>query len=288
MEPDDARSHFFRLGLAGYPLEHSFSPAIHLCALEAANLKGEYRLYPVPPFPSGVSSLAELLDRVKTGELSGLNVTIPHKQAVLPLLDRLEPAAQRIGAVNLVYRQDGCLVGDNTDAAGFLVDIHRFMAAQNISRGRALVLGAGGAARAIAVALVDDGWQVTIAARRVNQALELAQCLRPDYLETIPLNAGSVIDLKDVRLIVNATPVGMAPHEEGIPWPSEAPLPASAAVYDLVYNPAETRLVQAARRAGLPAVGGLGMLVEQAALSFERWTGRQAPRPAVRRAVGLA
>ena len=278
----------YRLGLLGYPLGHSFSPAIHARALSTAGLSGDYRLYPVPPLPAGRQRLQLLLDCLRCGELHGLNVTIPHKQAVLPLLDRLEPAARRIGAVNLLYCRDRQLVGDNTDAAGFRLDLLRFMTANALQRGHALVLGAGGAARAVAVALLEDGWQVTIAARRPEQALGLVQYLLPDKIEFIPLAAGCLAGLTGIALIVNATPAGMAPDDAGNPWPAGVALPAGSAVYDLVYNPVETRLLHTARAARLPASGGLGMLVEQAALSFERWTGRQAPRPAMRQAAGLA
>ena len=279
---------FFRLGLVGHPLEHSLSPVIHSCALEAAGLSGEYCLYPVPPLPSGSQGLQALLDRLRHGELHGLNVTIPHKQSVLRLLDWQEAAARRIGAVNLLYYRDGKLVGDNTDAAGFQLDLLRFMTANNINCGQALVLGAGGAARAVTSALLDDGWQVTIAARRPWQGWAIAENLLPKKIEIIPLAAGRLSALHGVGLVVNATPAGMEPHFEGSPWPADVALPAGSAVYDLVYKPADTRLLQTARAAGLPASGGLGMLVEQAALSFERWTGRQAPRLAMRQAAGLA
>lgn len=279
---------FYCLGLIGHPLGHSLSPAIHSRALAAAGLSGEYRLYPVPPLPSGSQGLQELLDRLRCGELHGLNVTIPHKRAVLSRLDWLEPAARRIGAANLLYCRDGRLVGDNTDAAGFRLDLLSFMTANALRCGHALVLGAGGAARAVAAALLDDGWRVTIAARRPEQAQIIVEDLLPDKIEFIPLAGDCLASLTGISLIVNATPAGMAPDFTGSPWPAGVALPAGSAVYDLVYNPVDTLLLQTARAAGLPARGGLGMLVEQAALSFERWTGRQAPRPAMRQAAGLA
>ncbi len=288
MQPANQAQRFFHLGLAGYPLGHSLSPALHARALAAAGLDGEYCLYPVPPTSSSSQALRALLGRLRRGELDGLNVTIPHKQAVLPLLDRLEPAARRIGAANLLLCHNGQLVGDNTDAAGFLVDLHHFIDGLSLRSRRALVLGAGGAARAAAAALLDDSWQITVAARRPEQALSLAESLLPGVVKVIPLAAGNLARLPSVDLVVNTTPVGMAPDEDGCPWPSGLPLPPGAAFYDLVYNPRQTRLLQLAHAAGLPAVGGLGMLVEQAALSFERWTGCPAPRSAMRQAVGLA
>ncbi len=279
---------FFRLGLAGFPLGHSLSQVIHTRALSAAGLSGEYRLYPVPPVSTGGTSIQELLDRLRRGELHGLNVTIPHKQAVLPLLDGLEPAARRIGAANLLYRRNGRLVGDNTDAAGFRLDLQSFFSANNLERGQALVLGAGGAARAVIAALLDEGWKVTVAARRAEQAQTMAESLLPEKIAAVPLTGDCLASLQGMNLVVNATSAGMAPDLAGSPWPAGVPLPGGSAVYDLVYNPADTRLLQMARAAGLPVRGGLGMLVEQAALSFERWTGRQAPRQVMRQAVGLA
>ncbi len=288
MEPGIGQPHFFRLGLTGYPLGHSLSPAIHNAAIASAGLQGEYCLYPVSPLPSAPQALSDLLDRLRHGELDGLNVTIPHKQAVLPLLDWLEPAARRIGAANLLYCRRGQLVGDNTDATGFYLDLRHFLQRMPLHDQRALVLGAGGAARAVAAALLDDGWQITLAARRLEQAQALAHSLLPARFTVIPLVADSLANVVGTTLLVNATPLGMSPNQESCPWPVELALPAGAAVYDLVYNPPQTCLMRRAQAAGLPAAGGLGMLVEQAALSFERWTGRPAPRPAMRQAVGLA
>ena len=115
----------FHLGLIGWPLGHSLSPNLHDAALAALDLPGEYRLYPVPPLPEGQARLAELFEQVRSGDLDGLNVTIPHKQTVLPLLDELTPTAPAIGAANLIFLKDGQLIGDNTDAAGFLADLQR-------------------------------------------------------------------------------------------------------------------------------------------------------------------
>ena len=116
---------FLRLGLTGWPLGHSLSPKLHSAALQALGLEGEYRLYLVPPLPEGQEQLKTLVKQVRAGEITGLNVTIPHKQAVLPLVDELTPAARAIGAVNTLYLWDGRLVGDNTDAPGFLADLRR-------------------------------------------------------------------------------------------------------------------------------------------------------------------
>ncbi len=257
-----------QLGLIGYPTGHSLSPEIHKAALKECDLKGDYSLFPIPPDDLG--ALKALLARVRDGEIAGLNVTIPHKENVIPLLDELTPIANTIGAVNTIYMNNGKLTGDNTDVPGFLVDLKRFVEI----RKSALVLGAGGSARAVVYALIVDGWEVAIFARRPEQVQELsAQFPSPDFrIASIELTAlNSLFSLPS--LIINTTPVGMSPNVDASPWPANLPFLPNTAVYDLVYNPRETKLVKDARAAGLPATTGLGMLVEQAALAFEIWTG---------------
>ncbi len=159
----------FSLALTGYPLSHSLSPKIHAAALKDCGLSGEYNLLPIPP--GDLNGLTALLNRLRGGELQGFNVTIPHKQTILPLLDALTPAAQAIGAVNTVFGQNGQAVGDNTDAPGFLADLRHCF--PSLLVGKAQVLGAGGSARAVVYALTQAGWQVSISARRAGQAEEL-------------------------------------------------------------------------------------------------------------------
>ncbi|HEX5840595.1 MAG TPA: shikimate dehydrogenase [Anaerolineales bacterium] len=271
-----------QLGLTGYPLGHSLSPRIHKAALDACGLPGKYSLFPIEPDdPNG---LKEVLDRVRTGEISGLNVTIPHKQNVIPYLDELTQMAQTIGAVNTVYLRDNRLIGENTDAPGFLSDLNQFLSTETRRHGEysALVLGAGGSARAVVYALVTDGWQVTVAARRLKPAEQLAALF--DGVNVQELNLRT-FQHSNLHLIVNTTPVGMTPHIHHSPWPENIPFPTRAAIYDLVYNPRQTKLVRDACAQGLSATTGLGMLVEQAALSFELWTGCQPPRDILFEAV---
>ncbi|MEJ5226181.1 MAG: shikimate dehydrogenase, partial [Anaerolineales bacterium] len=246
-------------------------------------LQGHYDLFPIPPHEP--AALRHLLERVRAGEIHGLNVTIPHKQTVLSLLDDLTPSARAIGAVNTIYQRDSVLVGDNTDAPGFYTDLMRFLASLggHSRPAHALVLGAGGSARAVVYALLTNGWQVTLSARRPEQAHALAADFAA--LTGQPLSVISLADLAALpsfdappALIVNTTPLGMHPHTDQSPWPSAVPFPPNAAVYDLVYNPRETLLLQQARAAGLPAISGLGMLIEQAALAFQRWTDCAPPR----------
>ncbi|HVN55591.1 MAG TPA: shikimate dehydrogenase [Anaerolineaceae bacterium] len=287
----------WHLGLTGWPLRTSLSPRLHQAALAAAGLEGDYGLFPVPPLPEGAADLAELTGRIRREDLDGINVTIPHKLHVIPFLDQLAPAAEAIGAVNTIFVRDGILYGDNTDAPGFLADLRLQMGAGIAglnSRRSALVLGAGGSARAVAYALARSGWEIWIAARRVEQAQQLADqiagFLSQDgrefhviVLESEDLHNASA----DFSLVVNTTPLGMAPDVSASPWPADLPFPRGAFVYDLVYAPAETALVRRAREAGLRAANGLGMLVEQAAEAFERWTGHAAARERMRQAVRL-
>lgn len=275
----------YSFGLIGYPLGHSLSPQIHGAALHALRINGEYGLYPVPPLPEGQAELAALLNRIRSGEIHGLNITIPHKQNVIPLLDELTPAAQAIGAVNTIFIREGTLVGDNTDAPGFWADLQQLPSSFTLHPS-ALILGAGGSARAVAYTLLNQGWQVSILARRVAQTQELCEQLSgfSDQISVADSDHQS-LDIDNFCLIVNTTPVGMHPHIDISPWPEGLPFPENAAIYDLVYNPRKTLLVRQARAAGLPAITGLGMLIEQAALAFKRWTGLEAPRKAMREAV---
>ncbi|MEW5828959.1 MAG: shikimate dehydrogenase [Chloroflexota bacterium] len=287
----------FNLGLTGYPLGHSLSPKIHKAALASCGLEGGYSLFPIPP--DDLDGLKALLARLRRGQLHGLNVTIPHKQAVIPLLDALTPTAEAVGAVNTISMQNGQLTGDNTDAPGFLADLKRCMVISNwelpgtnyqlpITKS-ALALGAGGSARAIVYALVNDGWDVTISARRPKQAQALiAQFPNTDFrISSIEYHPAALYSLLPaLSLIINSTPLGMSPNIHESPWPADLPFPPNAAVYDLVYNPRETKLVREARAAGLPAATGLGMLVEQAALSFEIWTGCSPDRDVLFDTVG--
>ena len=293
------------LGLIGYPLGHSLSPKLHNAALSYCDLQGEYSLFPIEP--DDVQNLKGLLGRVRSGEITGLNVTIPHKQHVIPLLDEITETAQAIGAVNTIYLRNKKLIGDNTDAPGFLADLKRFLRQAQSStlaprsgreptgarwpgahlpwravpgsagvgnRKSAIVLGAGGSARAVVYALLKDGWNVVLAARRIEQAGQLADSFNNCDIH-ITDSTLSNIELSPIALIVNATPVGMSPNMDQSPWPGNIPFPQHALIYDLVYNPSQTKLVKDARTQGLSAITGRGMLIEQAALAFQLWTGKQ-------------
>ena len=192
---------YFQLGLIGYPVNHSLSPKIQNAALKACGLEGNYSLFPIAS--DDVQALKDLLDRVRSGEITGLNVTIPHKQNVIQFLDELTVTADSIGAVNTIYLSNHKLVGDNTDAPGFLADLKNFLTLECGSKlshmqelvptlqKNAIILGAGGSARAVLYALVNDGWNVTIAARRIERAQQLANSFT-DYQLLRSILAGQI------------------------------------------------------------------------------------------------
>ena len=270
-----------KLGLIGYPVSHSLSPKIQNAALQACGLEGEYSLFPIAP--DDMQALKDLLDRVRSGEITGLNVTIPHKQNVIQFMDELTPTAKAIGAVNIIYMRENKLIGDNTDALGFLADLNNFLTTvpyrddktRSHRELNALVLGAGGSARSIVYALCNDGWYVTIAARRLEQAQQLASSFTQYSTRITSLTD---LQLSTFELIVNTTPLGMTPNIDQSPLSENTPLSKHTKIYDLVYNPRETKLVREAHAQGLQATTGLGMLIEQAALGFELWTGLKPPK----------
>lgn len=272
------------LGLLGWPVHHTFSPAMHNAAAANLGLDVVYVALPVHPdlLADGVRGLAAL------GFL-GVNVTVPHKETVIPLLDKVDTAVQAIGAVNTITitrseTAEPILTGYNTDWSGFLADVQSH---QVTVEGRdCIILGAGGSARGVAYALATSGGQVHLFARRIEQAQRLVDEVGPHTPQgTLSVYhwselAGVCSRLTAVSLIVNTTPLGMSPNVAGTPWPENLPFPTGAFVYDLVYNPAETMLVKKARKAGCPATTGLGMLLHQGVLAFQLWTG-QKPDPQV-------
>jgi shikimate dehydrogenase len=263
------------VGVIGDPVAHSLSPALHNAAFAALGLDWVYVAFPVPRGRG-----ADAVAAVSALGLVGLNVTMPHKEDVASACDELTADAAALRSVNtVVARPDGRTLGDSTDGPGFL----DALADDGIAvDGRAaLVLGAGGAARAVVLALGRAGAAVTVAARRPDAA-EAAATLAPGGRAVPP----GAIDPATFSLVVNATPLGMS---GGDPLPVDPEtLHGDQAVVDLVYHPADTPLLTAARAGGAVAVNGLGMLLHQAARSFTAWTGRPAPLDAMRAAVTAA
>ncbi|MFH1085457.1 MAG: shikimate dehydrogenase [Chloroflexota bacterium] len=268
--PPPVLGHTRVVGVIGWPVEHSVSPPMHNAALRALGLEWCYLPFPVRP-----EGLAEALRGARALGVRGLNVTVPHKQASLALMDALTPAARAIGAVNTVSFEDDRALGHNTDAEGFLSAL---AAVGCDPRGcDALVLGAGGAARAVVYALAGAGARLTLLNRTPERAAALAAELAPGAA-VAPLDAASLRRYSPgAALVVNTTPLGMWPHAEGTPWPAEVAFPGGALCYDLVYNPRETRLMRLARTAGAAASDGLGMLVHQGAAALRLWTGLAPP-----------
>lgn len=260
--------------LIGWPVAHSRSPAMHAAAFRARGLDARYELLPVPP-----EQLPDAIRRVRT-TLEGANVTVPHKAAVMPLLDEVEPVARTIGAVNTLLRSGGRLVGTNTDAAGFLRSLDE--AGIDARGARAVVLGAGGAARAVVYALREAGAELAVAARREAAARALTEAFggRPFALTDVEE------PFRSADLVVQATSAPLGPDAQAfadtLPL---AALPSHATVVELVYAPRETAVLRAARARALRTVDGTGMLVHQGALAFTRWTGAPAPVEAMRAAL---
>jgi shikimate dehydrogenase len=288
------------VGVIGDPVTHSLSPTLHNAAFDALGLDWVYVAFPVARGRG-----ADAVAAVTALGLAGLNVTMPHKEDVAGACDELSPDAAALRSVNtVVARPDGRTFGDSTDGPGFLDALAD--EAIDVSGKPVLVLGAGGAARAVVLALGRAGAAVTVAARR-REAAESAAALAPGA-HAVPLGALAAgagrppastappaadnstalraADPSAFAVVVNATPLGMSGGDP-LPVDPEA-LHAGQAIVDLVYHPADTPLLTAARARGATAVNGLGMLLHQAARSFTLWTGGPAPLDAMRAAVTTA
>jgi shikimate dehydrogenase len=271
------------VGLIGWPVGHSISPAMHNAAFAQLGLDWAYVPLPVQP-----NHVREALQGVAALGFAGVNVTVPHKQAVIRYMDELSDAAQVIGAVNTIHLKDGKLIGLNTDAYGFLNAL--LEAGCNPKGMRVAVLGAGGAARAVVFALCRaEAAAVTLFNRTTTRAEllvdDLTEAFPDSRLNFAPFTSPDLQQLGDaVDLVVNTTSVGMSPHIDDCPWPDDVPIPANATFNDLVYNPRETVFLRRARQAGRPTIDGVGMLVHQGAFAFETWTGHKPPINAMREA----
>lgn len=274
------------VALLGDPVSHSLSPRMHAAAFAACGLAWAYLAFRVRP-----QHLREAVVGLRALDFAGANLTIPHKVAALALVDEVDTSARRCGAVNTLAFRDGQVVGYNTDVVG----VRRALEEEglDLEGARAMVLGAGGGARAACAALGEAGVErVVVLARRLSEAEKVCGAMRQEFQDTafqaLPLEEGSVrSELRRAEVLVNATPVGMDPHEEGCLVASAEWLHPGLAVFDMVYNPPRTKLLRLAEQVGAKAVGGLSMLVYQGTEAFRLWTGRPAPVEVMKRALGV-
>jgi shikimate dehydrogenase len=256
-----------RVGVAGWPVDHSRSPTIHRYWLKELGIPGSYERFAVRP-----GEFLEFADRIGEGGLLGANVTAPHKEPAFSACDQRTPVAEALGAVNTLWRQDGRLWGDNTDVAGFLANMDESASGWAEQRKLAVVIGAGGAARGIVYALVTRGFERIAVANRTQAR---AEALVAHFGgSTTAMSWGDLAtELPKADLLVNASSLGMVGQP---PLAVDvSALPEHAVVADAVYIPLRTPLIEAARARGLRTVEGLGMLLHQAAPAFARWFGRE-------------
>jgi shikimate dehydrogenase len=247
-------------GILGRPVAHSLSPAMHNAAFRHLGLNALYAAFPVTDLPQAVAGLRGL-------GIGGVSVTIPFKEEIIPLIDELDPQAARIGAVNTVVNRNGRLVGYNTDWLGAMTAL---TATTSLKGRHVLILGAGGASRAIAYGIIQAGGRVSLTDVDQVRAAALVKDLGG---EAIPLNT---LGECPASILVNATPVGMAPDVDGIPLNPDL-LGRFAVVMDIVYQPLATRLLGEAEAHGCATIDGLQMLIHQGAAQFKLFTGQEAP-----------
>ena len=261
-------------GIIGNPVTHSLSPAMHNAALTAKADNGVYLPFPAPDLEAAVIGIRGL-------GIQGASVTIPHKEKVMPLLDEVDPVASRIGAVNTIVRNNGKLVGMNTDWLGATRALEE---ESNVQGAQVVLLGAGGSARAIGFGLLEKDASLVLCSRTESRGRSLADELGCSWLSLT--EAGNLSG----DILINATSVGMQPDIEETPVPG-LPLSRFQVVMDIVYAPMKTRLLQEAESSGCAVINGLEMLLYQGVAQFELWTGKPAPvsvmRGALREALGI-
>ena len=266
-------------GIIGDPIEHTMSPVMHNAAFRKLGIDYVYLPFRVLP-----EELEKAVAGMRALNIRGLNVTIPHKVAIIPFLDKLDPLAEKIGAINTIVNEDGVLTGYNTDATGFL----RALLEKEIEpEGKNMViLGAGGASRAISFILAERGANPVILNRQLARAEDLARRIAQVFKKEVKALALGEQNLADVLaradILINTTSVGMSPDVDKTPVPAKL-LKPGLVVFDIVYNPAKTRLLREAEVAGAKTINGLDMLVWQGALAFEKWTGRKVPLDLMKR-----
>ncbi len=272
------------IGVFGFPVEHSLSPAMHNSAIAALGLSYIYLPFAVSP-----ENLGTAIRSLPALGIVGVNLTIPHKENVLPFLEEITEEARDVGAVNTVHCVDGRLLGDNTDGRGFFAPLRE--QGLSVSGKSVVVLGAGGAARSVVFRLVREGAEVVLVNRTPERAERLAQAVHDTgfstAVRTLALDNHTEYRAAtaSATLLVNTTRVGMHPNENELPPVLLEAFRPELTVYDLVYNPVETRLLQEAKQRGCRTMDGVKMLVYQGALAFERWTGQFPPTDIMEAAV---
>ena len=259
------------LCIIGHPIEHSMSPIMHNATIRNLNLNFIYLAFNITP-----SNLAITVEAFRVLNFKGINVTIPFKQEIMKYLDEIDPVAQKIGAVNTIKNENGYLTGRNTDAEGAKKTI--LNAGYNISGSNILLLGAGGAARALSYALAGDIDKIIIANRTERRAEKLTMELKKGFgINAVPKRYNINIlkeESKKADILINTTPIGMYPNVDKSPVPAEF-LHKELIVFDLVYNPLETKLIKDAITKGCKTIRGLDLLVNQGASAFEWWTNKK-------------
>ena len=266
-------------GIIGDPIEHTMSPVMHNAAFRKLGIDYVYLPFRVLP-----EELEKAVAGMRALNIRGLNVTIPHKVAIIPFLDKLDPLAEKIGAINTIVNEDGVLTGYNTDAIGFL---QALLEKEIEPEGKNMViLGAGGASRAISFILAERGANPVILNRQLARAEDLARRIAQVFKKEVKALALGEQNLADVLvradILINTTSVGMSPDIDKTPVPAKL-LNPGLVVFDIVYNPTKTRLLREAEAAGAKTINGLDMLVWQGALAFEKWTGRKVPLDLMKR-----
>lgn len=271
------------VGVIGWPVRHSLSPPMQNAALEALGLNWIY-----VPFEVAPEQIPQALEGLRALNLVGLNVTVPHKEAVARLVDERSGAAQVLGAVNTIVNREGVLHGHNTDGEGFLRSLRE--AGEEVRDRRVTFIGAGGAARSVAYAVASAGAAaVTVVNRTPARARDVAELVSRNTPVQASVAALDSPEAKqavwDAQMIIDCTPCGMFPHVDDAPAIPPEWLHEGQCVCDLVYTPRDTVLLKAARQAGARTVEGVGMLVHQGAIALELWTGQAAPVEVMRAAL---
>ncbi|EMF0394774.1 shikimate 5-dehydrogenase [Enterococcus sp. AZ078] len=266
-------------GFFAKPASHSLSPLMHNLAFSHWGIDAVYLAFEVDQ-----TNLGQAVESIRTLDMLGVNVSMPNKTAVLAYLDQLSPEAELIGAVNTIVHQEQCLIGYNTDGMGFVRSVNE--TGHPIKNQKIVVLGAGGAAKAIVVQMALEGAQEITIYKRLNATFlplkeyfakvsEKTGC--PIRLHDYADESQLALDLSQANLLINATDIGMGSKKDQLPIADVKLLHSQLAVFDLIYSPSETRLIQEAKRMGIKAYNGLGMLIHQGAIAFELWTHREMP-----------